>query len=64
MLLVGTGVVELSGLKSKHMGVFMPVLRYRLRFMEVDEGSVDKVDKLELRCRLAPYRGGWSGGRK
>ena len=45
-LTVGTGVVGLDGLKAKHPGVLVEVLRYRQRFVEVDWSSLDKVDKV------------------
>ena len=52
LLVVGAWVVELSGGKANHPGVFVKVLRDRRGLLEVDKSSVDKVDKLECRCRV------------
>ena len=41
--MVCTGEVEPVGVKVKHPEVFVEVLRYRRRFMEVDWSSVDKM---------------------
>ena len=46
-LAVSTGVVDSAGEKGKCTGFFVGVLRERRRFMEVDQSSLDKVDKLE-----------------
>ena len=40
--------MELAGGKVKHLGVFMEVLRYRQRFLEVDRSSVDIYVYLHL----------------
>ena len=39
---VGTGAVELDGVKSKHPGVFVEVLKDRKISMDFDQSSVDK----------------------
>ena len=54
LLVVGAWVVELSGGKANHPRVFVKVLRDRRGLLEVDKSSVDKVDKLECRCRVEP----------
>ena len=43
---VGTEAAELAGLKVKHMGVFVEVLRDRRKFMEFDQISIDNVDNV------------------
>ena len=47
-------MVDSSGGKVKRLGVFMEVLRNRRRFRGIDMRSVDKLDKVECRCSLAP----------
>ena len=42
-LMVVTGVVVVSGVKSKPLGVFLGGLKGSLRVMEVNRISVDKV---------------------
>ena len=53
-LAVGAGAVDSSGCKAKHPGVFVDFLRNRQRFLDFYQSSVDKVDKVEWRWRLAP----------
>ena len=43
-LTVGTGAVELAEVKAKCPEVFVDVLRYRQRFMEVHQSIVDRVE--------------------
>ena len=50
----GAGVTESAGVKVTNQEVFMEVLRDRQSFLEVDWSIVEKVDKVECRCRLAP----------
>ena len=63
-LVLGAGVMKSSGGKAKRPGVFLEVLRKSWRLREVDMRSRDKVDKVECRCRLAPWRRGRRSGRK
>ena len=42
-------MVESTIVKSKRPGVFMEVLRYRQRFIELDQSSADNV---ECRCNF------------
>ena len=46
LLAEGTGEMESSGVKVTHPEVFVEVLRDRQRFLEVDWGSIDNMDKL------------------
>ena len=47
MLVVDEGAVYSARVYAKHPGVFGEVLKYRRRFMKLDQSSVDKV---ECRC--------------
>ena len=54
LLMLGTGAVESASAKAKHPGVFMEFLRDIRRFMEVDRRSINKVYRVECRCRFVP----------
>ena len=40
---VDAGVAESSVLKAKHLGLFVEVLNYRHRLMDLDQTSVDTI---------------------
>ena len=42
-LLLGAGATEFPGMKAKNMGVVVDDLKYRQRFMELDQSSADKA---------------------
>ena len=52
-LVVGVGAAELSGWKAKCPGLFVDIFRDRRGFFEVDQSSVDRVDQVEYRYRIA-----------
>ena len=64
VIAVGAGAVESAGGKVKRPGVFVEIFRGRRGFLEVDQSSVDKVDKIECIYVIAPRRGGRRCGRK
>ena len=43
-LVAGLGAVDLAAVKSNFPGVFVGVLKYRKRFMELGRRSVDNMD--------------------
>ena len=62
-LAVGKGAAESYTVKKNREVVFVDVLRDRKRFTEIDRKNIDKVDKVEFRCRLSPWRDGRRDGR-
>ena len=61
---VGAGAVEFVRGKAKRPGFFMKIFRDIQSFRDIDRRIIDKLDKVECRCRLALCRGVQRGLRK